>query len=375
LVDSLIARPEYAERWARPWLDLARYADPNGYEKDRPRTIWPYRDWVLDAIASDMPFDQFTIRQLAGDMIPGATDDDRIATGFHRNTMLNEEGGIDPQEYRFHAMVDRVGTTGTVWMGLTVGCAQCHTHKYDPITHTDYFAMFALLNAADEPEHEVADPTVTARREAITAQIRQMEDRLIEEHLTAPSDSAAGSETEIKKAFDEFVTATRIAARDWQVVVPSAMESTMPTLTVQGDGSILASGDVTKREVYRLTFPPLQNGSTFTAIRLEALPDESLPAGGPGMAFYEGRRGDFFLSELKLSAGDNVLKLEKPSTSFGKISIGSGSADAGNVIDGEGSTGWSTSGAEGEANRWVANFEKPFRSEEHTSELQSPLNW
>jgi mono/diheme cytochrome c family protein len=362
LVDSLIARPEYAERWARPWLDLARYADTNGYEKDRPRTIWPYRDWVLNAIASDMPFDQFTIRQLAGDMIPGATDEDRIATGFHRNTMLNEEGGIDPQEYRFHAMVDRVGTTGTVWMGLTVGCAQCHTHKYDPITHTDYYAMFALLNAADEPEHEVADPEVTSRREAIAAQIRQMEDRLIEEHLTAASDSAAGSETttEIQKAFEEFVANNRTVARDWQVVVPSAMESTMPTLTVQDDGSILASGDVTKREVYRLTFPPLQDASSFTAIRLEALPDESLPAGGPGMAFYEGRRGDFFLSELTLSAGDNVLKLEKPSTSFGKISIGSGSADAGNVIDGEGSTGWSTSGAEGEANRWVANFEKPF---------------
>lgn len=358
LVDSLIARPEYAERWARPWLDLARYADTNGYEKDRPRTIWPYRDWVLNAIASDMPFDQFTIRQLAGDMIPGGTDEDRIATGFHRNTMLNEEGGIDPQEYRFHAMVDRVGTTGTVWMGLTVGCAQCHTHKYDPITHTDYYAMFALLNAADEPEHEVADPEVAARREAITAEIRQREDRLIQEHLISASD--AETRSDITTAFEEFVAATGAEARDWQVMVPASMESTMPTLTVQDDGSILASGDVTKREVYRLTFPPQQDGTPFTAIRLEALPDESLPAGGPGMAFYEGRRGDFFLSKLTIHIGDHASKLEKPSASYGKISIGSGSADAGNVIDGEGSTGWSTSGAEGEANRWVANFEKPF---------------
>lgn len=358
LVDALIARPEYAERWARPWLDLARYADTNGYEKDRPRTIWPYRDWVLNAIANDMPYDQFTIKQLAGDMIPDATDDDRIATGFHRNTMLNEEGGIDPQEYRFHAMVDRVGTTGTVWMGLTIACAQCHTHKYDPITHTDYFAMFALLNGADEPEHEVADPNVVARREAIKKEIAKLEDELIAKYFGQPDD-----QSETQMALDAFIAANRSAAREWQVVVPTAMESTMPTLTPQDDGSILASGDVTKREVYRLTFPPITLNRPFTAIRLEALPDESLPAGGPGMAFYEGRRGDFFLSELSVSVDAETLKLQKPSASFGKISIGSGSADAANVIDGEGSTGWSTSGAEGEPNRWVANFEKPFTAD------------
>jgi len=365
LVDSLLARPEYAERWARPWLDLARYADTNGYEKDRPRTIWPYRDWVLAAIGSDMTFDQFTIRQLAGDMLPGATDEDRIATGFHRNTMLNEEGGIDPQEYRFHAMVDRVGTTGTVWMGLTVGCAQCHTHKYDPITHTDYYAMFALLNNADEPEHEVADEAVTSRRGAIKQEIRQIEDRLIETHFVAATTSANTpvvdtQRGEILTALDQFIASNRSAARDWQVVVPSEMATTMPNLAAQDDGSILASGDVTKREVYTLTFSPSPQGQAFTALRLEALPDDSLPAGGPGMAFYEGRRGDFFLSELKVTVDDQSLKLQNPSTSFGKISIGSGSAAAGNVIDGEGSTGWSTSGAEGEANRWVANFEKPF---------------
>ncbi|MEM9281261.1 MAG: DUF1549 domain-containing protein, partial [Verrucomicrobiota bacterium] len=132
LVEHLLASPRYGERWARPWLDLARYADTNGYEKDRPRSIWPYRDWVVNAINNDMPFDQFTIEQLAGDMLPDATLEQRIATGFHRNTMLNEEGGIDPLEYRYYAMVDRVATTGTVWMGLSTGCAQCHTHKYDP---------------------------------------------------------------------------------------------------------------------------------------------------------------------------------------------------------------------------------------------------
>ena len=129
IVDELLASSRYGERWARRWLDLARYADTNGYEKDRDRSIWPYRDWVIRAINSDMPFDQFTVEQLAGDMLPNPTTSQLVATGFHRNTMLNEEGGIDPLEFRFHSMTDRVATTGITWLGLTMGCAQCHTHK------------------------------------------------------------------------------------------------------------------------------------------------------------------------------------------------------------------------------------------------------
>ncbi len=370
LVDSLLARPEYAERWARPWLDLARYADTNGYEKDRPRTIWPYRDWVLAALGEDMPFDEFSIRQLAGDMLPEATTQDRIATGFHRNTMLNEEGGIDPEEFRFHAMTDRVATTGTVWMGLTIGCAQCHTHKYDPITHTDYYQLFALLNGADDTEQEVADPAVAQRREQIAAEIQQAEEALVAKYLTPPvaaepsaaaqgdTDSSVGS---VRTAFEQFIDNIRSQAADWQVVVPQQMTTTLPILRTLDDGSILASGDVTKRDVYTLQFDAPDANEPFTAIRLEALPHESLPAGGPGMAYYEGRRGDFFLSELRILHDGEPVKLRDPSASFGKISIGSGSADAANVIDGEGSTGWSTSGAEGEPNRWVANFEKPFQ--------------
>ena len=143
LVDRLLASPHYGERWARRWLDLARYADTNGYEKDRTRSIWPYRDWVIQALNADMPFDRFTVEQLAGDLLPGATTSQQIATGFHRNTMLNEEGGIDPLEFRFYAMTDRVATTATVWLGLTLGCAQCHTHKFDPIPHREYYQFMA----------------------------------------------------------------------------------------------------------------------------------------------------------------------------------------------------------------------------------------
>jgi len=372
LVDALLARPEYAERWARPWLDLARYADTNGYEKDRPRTIWPYRDWVLAALNADMPFDQFSIRQLAGDMLPEATLEDRIATGFHRNTMLNEEGGIDPEEFRFHAMTDRVATTGTVWMGLTVGCAQCHTHKYDPITHTDYYALFALLNGADDTEQAVLDPAVAERRDRLADEIQQAEAALVAKYLAEPvpstpeenarsADATDTSAASVQAAFEQFIATIRSQAMNWQVVVPQQMNTTLPILRPLDDGSILASGDVTKRDVYTLQFAAPAGDEPFTAIRLEALPHESLPAGGPGMAYYEGRRGDFFLSELRIVHNGEPVSLRDASTSFGKISIGSGSADAANVIDGEGSTGWSTSGAEGKPNRWVAHFEQPFQ--------------
>ena len=171
LVDRLLASPHYGERWARRWMDLARYADTNGYEKDRTRSIWPYRDWVIRAQNADMPFDQFTIEQLAGDLLPGATPAQKIATGFHRNTMLNEEGGIDPLEFRYYAMTDRVATTATVWLGLTLGCAQCHTHKFDPIPHRDYYQFMALLNNADEPEMTVTIPETDRRRRELEAKI------------------------------------------------------------------------------------------------------------------------------------------------------------------------------------------------------------
>ncbi len=363
LVDALLATPEYAERWARPWLDLARYADTNGYEKDRPRTIWPYRDWVLRAIGADMPFDEFSIRQLAGDMLPDASEDDWVATGFHRNTMLNEEGGIDPLEFRFHAMTDRVATVGTVWLGLTVGCAQCHTHKYDPITYTDYFAMMALLNNADEPEFELKQGGWVEERAAIESEIRLLEDEWIADRLDPQTGSA-----EVLGAFERWDDKITQRASAWQVIRPTEMSSTMPWLRLLDDGSILASGDVTKRDVYRFGIAPspelTRRFEQITAIRLEVLPHESLPAGGPGLAYYEGRRGDFFLSELEIKAGGKALAMRDATHSYGKISVGSGGADAASVIDGEGSTGWSTSGNEGMANAWVANFAEPVASNE-----------
>ncbi len=358
LVDQLLASPDYAERWARPWLDLARYADTNGYEKDRPRTLWPYRDWVLQAINADMPYDEFSIRQLAGDMLPGATQEDVIATGFHRNTMINEEGGIDPLEFRFHALTDRVATTGVVWLGLTTGCAQCHTHKFDPITHQDYFAMMALLNNADEIEQEVNAAQLSQQRQAIEADIQARENAWLDATFATTDPESAT----LRDAYQAWRLSMAEQASDWRIIRPEKMESTSPFLKQLDDGSILASGDVTKRDVYRFEFAPdADTGDlqAITALRLEAIADDSLPAQGPGMAYYEGPRGDFFLSELKVTAGGAASPLHNATHSYGKNGLGSGSTDAANVIDGEGSTGWSTSGAEGKTNRWVANFVKP----------------
>jgi hypothetical protein len=158
VVDRLLASPHYGERQARHWLDLARYADSNGYTIDGPRLIWAYRDWVIRALNDDMPFDQFTVEQLAGDLLPGATMQQKIATGFHRNTSFNEEGGTDAEQFRVERTVDRANTTAAVWLGLTAGCAQCHDHKYDPLSQKDYYRLYAFFDSCDEPTMPIGGP-------------------------------------------------------------------------------------------------------------------------------------------------------------------------------------------------------------------------
>jgi len=189
-VDRLLASPHYGERWGRDWLDAARYADSNGFTRDMPRTIWPYRDWVIDALNRNLPFDQFTIEQIAGDLLPNATLEQKVATGFHRNTLINEEGGTDPEQFRVEAVVDRVNTTGVVFLGLTVGCAQCHDHKYDPISQRDYYRLYAffnstLFNPGDPYAPKIDVPTphqrllgLPERKAAIRAEIAALEKEL-----------------------------------------------------------------------------------------------------------------------------------------------------------------------------------------------------
>ncbi|MEE2642772.1 MAG: DUF1553 domain-containing protein [Planctomycetota bacterium] len=180
MVDRVLAAPKFGERWARVWLDLARYADSQGYAQDSPRTIYRYRDWVIEAINRNLPFDQFSIEQLAGDMLPNPTDDQILATAFHRNTMTNSEGGTDDEEFRTAAVVDRVNTTMQVWMGMTMGCAQCHTHKYDPISQKEYFRVFAILNQTEDADRGNEAPLFSELSPARLRQKRKLELEILE---------------------------------------------------------------------------------------------------------------------------------------------------------------------------------------------------
>ncbi|NQV22971.1 MAG: DUF1553 domain-containing protein [Rhodopirellula sp.] len=192
VVDRLLSSDAYGEHWARMWLDLARYADTKGYEKDRHRDIWKFRDWVINALNQDMPYDQFTIEQLAGDLLPDATDQQRLATAFHRNTMTNDEGGTDNEEFRIAAVKDRVDTTMQVWMGLTMGCAKCHSHKYDPISQHDYYSFYAFFNQTEDADRSDDFPVLPLPTPAQSEQIAEFEatiKQLQEQQKLKPDDS------------------------------------------------------------------------------------------------------------------------------------------------------------------------------------------
>ena len=344
-VDRLLASPRYGERWARPWLDLARYGDTNGYEKDRARSVWPYRDWVVRALNENRPYDEFSVLQIAGDFVPGAGLDGKIAAGFHRNTMLNEEGGIDPLQFRHEAVVDRVATTGAVWLGLTTGCAQCHTHKYDPVTHADYYRLFALLNNADNQYVAVPDPAVDAKRAELTEEAGALE--------AALPDRFPGGPDAFDAAFADWLETRRAAATHWTVAVPAEAVTNSPKLRPQPDGSLLSVGDVTKRDVFDLTFEleTLDLPGPITAVRIEALPDGRLPAGGPGRVFYEGREGTFSLSEVTAvyHGKDRPFAGASADAAGAGQAFDTGKTAAANAVDGDSTSAWSlpTVGAAG----------------------------
>lgn len=323
LVDRLLASPHYGERWARRWLDLARYADTNGYEKDRPRSVWPYRDWVINALNQDMPFNQFTVEQLAGDLLPNATLSQRIATGFHRNTMLNEEGGIDPLEFRFYSMTDRVATTGTVWLGLTVACAQCHTHKFDPITQREYYRMMACLNNADELMADVPTPEVTAQRDSLLAQIKERESKLAQ----------------------NFPVDTKL---QWTTVpAPTIRTASGATVALLPDHSALIAGTDPETDTYIVQFD--SDARSVGAVRLETLTDPSLGKGGPGRTPH----GNFVLTEFSAKVTPNGTPSQPPITvhfSRAEADFSQEGFPAINALAGNPKAGWAVDGP-GQSNK------------------------
>ena len=344
LVERALSSPHFGERWGRHWLDQARYADSDGYEKDSPRPdAWRYRDWVIQAINGDVPLDRFTIEQLAGDLLENATPEQILATAFHRQTLTNREGGVDQEQYRVEAVFDRTETTGSVWLAHTVGCARCHSHKYDQISQKEYYQLFAFFNNADESASKVG--TSKSELEAF--------ERKNAAHLAQVSVR--------RKAYTEarIPLATRLP--DWEAqmqkqlaslsgkkaeVVPIKPLSTQSAQKAQfsqlADGSILAQGKSTGPDTYSLTFG--LGPGTFSGFKLEALPDDSLPAKGPGRS----GNGNFVLSKFSVETGTaesrSVLELHSPKASF----VQPGFTPAA-TLDADPESGWAIMGGTGKA--------------------------
>ena len=344
LVDQLLRKPQFGEHWARVWLDLARYADTKGYEKDLGRTMWPYRDWVVNALNADMPLDQFTVEQLAGDLLSNATDQQLIATAFHRNTMSNDEGGTDDEEFRVAAVKDRIDTTIQVWMGLTMGCAKCHTHKYDPISNEDYYRFYAIFNQTEDadryddfPRLEVLTAEQKSRRETLQKQLSQLESDLkAAEQKALAEDAASESMWKAAKIID-------------------AKSDSLATLTASPDHSVVASGRSEVEDTYRVTIA-LAEGR-HTALRLESLPAKQ----GDG-SFGVGRNPadpNFVVSEFTLERleGDvaTPVKLANPRADFSQDGWPVAAA-----IDGDPKTGWAVSPRFRERHAAIFEFAEPM---------------
>ena len=340
LVERLLASPHFGERWGRHWLDLARYGDSNGFTIDSARSIWMYRDWVIKSLNANMPFDQFVIEQIAGDMLSSPTQDQLVATGFHRNTLRNEEGGTDQEQFRVEAVVDRVNTSGSVFLGLTIGCAQCHDHKYDPISQREYYQIFALLNNASEPQLDLPTDAQKARRTELAAQLKQA--------TTALSDFDV-------KAYPEWIShiaAGKIAT--WRTLEPTEFESSASaTITKLDDKSLLvAGGDRSKQDVYTVVVDAPLKG--VTAVRLEVLTHDQLPSKGPGLA----ANGNFVLSGFELVSGDTNVEWSGASVDFAQDAF-----KIAGTIDGNPKTGWGIYGGTSKNHTAIFETKRPVETD------------
>ncbi len=306
-VDRLLKSPHYGEKWARHWLDAARYADSDGFEKDKPRFVWFYRDWVIDAFNRDLPYDQFIIEQLAGDLLPDATQAQQVATGFLRNSMINEEGGVDPEQFRMEAMFDRMDAIGKAVLGLTIQCAQCHSHKYDPLTHEEYYGLFAFVNNCHEGQITVYTPDQQRQRQDVLSSIRAAEDQLQRERPDWSAQMAAWEDEPLSRP-----------EPDWTVLELEFDDNTIggQKFLPQPDGSYLAQGYApTKFRPRMVAKAPLES---ITAVRLELLTDPNLPHGGPGRSID----GTCALTEFDVEAAPSG-----DPGKFAKIAVSEATAD------------------------------------------------
>jgi len=368
-IDRLLASPHFGERMAIYWLDLVRYADTVGYHGDQDVSVSPYRDYVINAFNSNMPFDQFTREQLAGDLITNPTQSQLIASGYNKLGMMSAEGGAQPKEYLTKYASDRVRTASTVWLGSTLGCAECHNHKFDPFTQKDFyqFASFfadikerglyagANRDGAWGPSVKVADDELADLLKAIDSRLAEMQD--------------AYESTDVSQPFQQWVTDQETANTTWKPMVPSAMSALHETkLVAQPDHSILASGPGHETNTYSVTLK--DQAEKLNGIRIEVLPHDSLPKKGPGRA----GNGNFVISEVKVHSVDadgkrTPLKLVNAKASFEQADGNSNPYKGWKAIaaidgDSKGATwGWAVMPQSGKSNSWIAEFETPLHQE------------
>jgi hypothetical protein len=356
-VDKLLASERFGEKWARHWLDAARYSDTNGYEKDMPREQWKWRDWVVDALNRDLPYDQFLTEQLAGDLLPGATMQQIIATGFLRNSMINEEGAIVPEQFRMVEMFDRMDCLGKAVLGLSTQCAQCHSHKFDPLTQDEYYGMFAFLNTSYEAQSWVYTPEQEQQKAEIEAGIRAAEDRLRNGRPQWAQELAAWEQSLVEKT------------AGWEPLVATLLEtvSGLNHPTQEADLSILMKGHVSS-DVFMISVPVLEG---VTGLRLEALNHRDLPFNGPGRS----RLGTWGMNELEVfvrkpdgkewekqklvSATADFSEPEKKQPDGKKAS-----GPVAHLIDGTDDTTWNADRGVGRRNQpsvAVVQFEQPLQ--------------
>ncbi|WP_020471685.1 PSD1 and planctomycete cytochrome C domain-containing protein [Zavarzinella formosa] len=364
VVDRLLGSVRYGERMALDWLDAARYADTNGYHIDNGRDMTRWREWVIEAFHQNKPYGQFTIEQLAGDLLPKATLEQKIASGFNRNHMTNFEGGAIPEEYRTAYIVDRVNTTSTVWMGLTYACCQCHDHKYDPLTQKEYYQLYAYFNSVPEngldggrgnsvPMIKVPSKTQEAKIAAWKKEIADLEAKLAQ-----PNPEVVAAQAAWEKSPDAAKTT-------WKQLVLDKLKSKNGTTFTTTDGITVAAGPNPAQEVYTMTFKP--DVPNLTALRLEVLPDDKQSGNGPGRS----SNGNFVMTGFKVNLGEGkgstALKLRSASADYSQVD---GNFDVKNLLQPNGK-GWAIHPQTGKPHHAIFELAEPVAAgKEVTVQLQ-----
>ena len=366
VVDRLLASPRYGEHWARQWLDLARYADSNGFQADQLRDSWAFRDWVINAINQDMPFDQFTIEQIAGDLLPNATIDQKIATGFHRTPTCNVEAGVHPEENRVNQVVDRVNATGTTWLGTTMECAQCHSHKYDPFSQEEYFEMFAFFNNTPLEVENKSGKGVSfdfwgPKMELPLPADKQKQRDSLNAELKVKKEELATLQKEANRNYKEWtqqkLEVTKEKEPSWRVLTPTkAVSNGGESLRIVKDGSLLAEGKPGDKSTYQIEVSV--PAGTWKSFQMETMLHKSMKQNGPGRNTTNANP-NFVLTEM-------IVKVEGASKplDFGRVvaDFNQGGFLPGQLFDGNLDTrnGWAIAPEFGKAHWVQAEFSEPL---------------